>query len=96
MLPMPVGSEYDDAPISAEALVEVTTLAAQVHNEDCRTTMRIMMLLVWSLADEKLRYIAALGRHDLAAAGESAGEMRDLVSLSRVCQRHLRSVDYRG
>jgi hypothetical protein len=80
--------------ISADAALEAGTLAGQAHFEDARDTERFAMMFADSLATERERYTDALGRHDLAAAAESAAEQRDLTVLLAACTDHLRSVRY--
>jgi len=89
---MPV--ERDDLPVSAEAWIAVEVLGAWVHVQPCADTARMLVMLCGSLADERERYTAALARHDLAAADESAAEQRDIVSLAAVCADHLKHVGY--
>jgi hypothetical protein len=90
---MPV--EREDLPVSAETWIALDVFAGWIHVQDCRDTARMLVMFVTSLADERLRYTAALHRHDLAAADESAGEQRDLVALASVCADHLKGVGYR-
>lgn len=92
MLPMPV--EREDLPVSAGTWIALDVFASWVHEQDCRDTARMLMMLVSSLADERERYQLALYRHDLAAADESAGEQRDLVALAGMCADHLKRVSY--
>ena len=81
---------------SAAAHIECSQLVGWVHVDDCRSTARVLMMLVGSIGDEKARYAAAQARHDHAAMDEAAGELRDLTVLAGICKDHLRSVGYAG
>lgn len=80
--------------LSALATIETNELQYQVHLTDIRDTERFALMFADSLASERERYTAAIARHDLAAADESAAEQRDLLELLAVCTDHLRRLRY--